>query len=336
MSSRVRQSSSDIIMVAIGLSLIFHLGLGGGMSLVSRFMPSSNPDETAVSPIEWMELKDPKSSKTQTFLPNVEVPKSLRIEDQSKKATFMSKETVRVKEESKAQFIPGSESFNSPSEATQPNSNTRLIQPSAGSVQKKISTASKDKSRAEKVITGPKINNLKLFENSTAEDVEINTSESETSQLSGNGGSTPISFPPPSQLAVDLPSEIKVGSMTVLNSDSSIYFSYFDRMQKLVYYRWVRNVDETMSWLLLKNRLPATSMVYSTIDEIVLDSSGNFLRAHNLVSSGIPEVDDTVEKAFSQARIIPNPPEGLIKQGLVRFKVKFDIYYHPSYGSYRR
>lgn len=335
MSSRVRHSHSDIIMVASGLSLLLHLGLGGGMSLLSRFTPSANPDDVSVTPIEWMDIRDAKSSKTQTILPKVEVPKSMRIENDNKPSKFMSAETVRVREESKARFIPGSESMNS--EQSSPRTQSQF-QPKIQSPGSKVTSPTPNSIISESThrSSDPSLKKLKLFDNSASGDVAINTSSEEHAESPSGSGSTPITFAPPSQLSIDLPDEIKVGSMTVLNSDSSIYFSYFDRMQRLIYYRWVKNVDETMSWLLLKNRLPSTSMVYSTVDEIVLDSSGNFLRAHTLLPSGLQEVDDAVENAFSQARIIPNPPEGLIKQGLVRFKVRFDIYYHPSYARMRR
>ncbi len=125
--------------------------------------------------------------------------------------------------------------------------------------------------------------------------------------------------------------DIRVGSMTALNTDQYIYSSFFNRVNDLVYFPWssmVRNSQERVAQRLY-NKTTLTRWV--TQIEIWIKPNGEFHSTHLMKESGIPEFDRSAVLAFQQAGLFPNPPKEMVEEdGLIHLKYSLTVYFDPK------
>lgn len=95
------------------------------------------------------------------------------------------------------------------------------------------------------------------------------------------------------------------GDQNVLNTQESVYYSYYARISEQIGPLWQSIVRQTARMLRLK---PGS---YVTVAEITLDEDGNFVGIDYKQSSGNPQVDRAVEEAWKKAPRFPNPPQGM-------------------------
>lgn len=128
-----------------------------------------------------------------------------------------------------------------------------------------------------------------------------------------------------------LPNDIDFADATNLNTDANIYYSFYNRVQELFYFRWTQNLNriwnqtpEDFKTKQLANRN------WSTIMEIWLKSNGEFHSAFLLKSSGFEPFDQAPVKAFKDARFFPNPPPAKVEpDGFIRLKYRFTVRVGP-------
>lgn len=100
----------------------------------------------------------------------------------------------------------------------------------------------------------------------------------------------------------------KKGAETALNAKEYQYASYIMRIRRLVNFYWNQN---------LQNLPPSVRLVkpqYTTDVNAVLDGNGALELVEVAETSGSPELDDCVVRAFHLAGPFPNPPAGLIEK----------------------
>lgn len=130
--------------------------------------------------------------------------------------------------------------------------------------------------------------------------------------------------------------QVKVGSMTALNTDQYLFYSFFNRVNELVYYPWsnmVRSAQDRVAQRLYNKTVHTR---WLTQIEIWIKPNGEFHSAHIMKESGIPEFDRAAASAFKQAGFFPNPPPEMIEEdGLIHLKYGLTVYFDPKVLVYK-
>lgn len=146
---------------------------------------------------------------------------------------------------------------------------------------------------------------------------------------SGVGG---FSIPQPalpveSSLGILLPNEIEVGSFTALNTDKFTYYSFFERIEDKIRYRWETEVRAAL------NKIPSYELakypkkMAITNLEIILNQEGYVEKILLTRSSGFPLLDEAPAKAFWDAKNFMNPPQGLLEpDNKIHLRYQFVVY----------
>ena len=103
-----------------------------------------------------------------------------------------------------------------------------------------------------------------------------------------------------------LDESIPYGSETLLNTQESVYYSFFYRIYEMLGPIWKRNISD------LARKMEMKPGSYTTLIDIILDAEGNVVNAVIIQSSGKFEVDRAAEKACRTIKQYPNPPKGLM------------------------
>lgn len=134
-----------------------------------------------------------------------------------------------------------------------------------------------------------------------------------------------------SKVSMDLPQDIQTASATNLNTDATTYYSFYNRVEELIYVRWIERLDGY--W----NRLPdsfkkehLSGKDWITQIEVTLKSSGEYYSAAIMKSSGYAPFDEATVYAFKNARYFPNVPKAKVEpDGFVRLKYSFGVRIAP-------
>lgn len=117
-----------------------------------------------------------------------------------------------------------------------------------------------------------------------------------------------------------IPDVGKEGETNVLNTAPYRYAGFFERIKGRVRMHWDPNTpfrrrDPTGQSYGHKDRL--------TVLRVVLDEKGNVIDTSVKTASGLKFLDEEAVRAFYAAGPFVNPPEGLIKEGRIRFDFGF-------------
>ena len=113
----------------------------------------------------------------------------------------------------------------------------------------------------------------------------------------------------------------------MLNTQESVYYSFYSRLYEAIGPLWRSRI----SGLGLARRVPEGE--YTTIVDVILDSSGNLIDVVILNRSGIPEFDAIVPETWKKITRFPNPPKALISpDGYVHTGWNFTVHMSPQTG----
>lgn len=125
---------------------------------------------------------------------------------------------------------------------------------------------------------------------------------------------------------------VRIGEMTALNTDQLLYYSYYERMQEMIYNPWVKYVKAVLYSYAQKNASTGDE-VWLTHLEIILDKQGNFVKALVHQGSGLQGLDLAAVHAFKEAKQIPHPPQEMVQDdGTIRIQYAFEVYASPRYA----
>lgn len=134
-----------------------------------------------------------------------------------------------------------------------------------------------------------------------------------------------------STVGESLPTDVKVGSFTALNTDRYLFYTFYARMEELVRYRWETRVQNAIDTLDPRS-VPSGTSSWETQVEFLLDKNGYLQKAKIMKLSGIPSFDLTGVAAFRDARVFPNPPPEMVQEdGFIHIRFAFTITYNPSW-----
>lgn len=111
--------------------------------------------------------------------------------------------------------------------------------------------------------------------------------------------------------------EVPLGDMTNLNTIEYKYYGFYHRIKQRLEQFWGRSIHEKAQQLAKLGRSVASEDEHITSLQITLNHEGEVVEIKIVGSSGIKELDDAAIESFNDAGPFPNPPKGLIKNGLV-------------------
>lgn len=135
----------------------------------------------------------------------------------------------------------------------------------------------------------------------------------------------------PSTISQRLPDHVALGSMTTLNTDRHLFYSFYSRLESRFYPRWSALVQKAIdSFPLEVQRSKLKGKQLTTKMVILLKPSGEFHRAEIHSSSGVQKLDISPALAFQEARIFPNPPAEMVRpDGFIHLSYSFTVDFRP-------
>ncbi|HVK62370.1 MAG TPA: energy transducer TonB, partial [Bdellovibrionales bacterium] len=131
-----------------------------------------------------------------------------------------------------------------------------------------------------------------------------------------------------------LPTDIKFGDFTALNTDRHLYYTFYARIEEMIRGRWVNYIKATLYGMETGTVRIPTRTDWTTRLEIVLDRNGIFRKAILHDSSGSRNLDSAPVQAFRDAHQFPNPPLEMVKEdGAIHLMYAFTVNIVPRYAS---
>ncbi len=130
-----------------------------------------------------------------------------------------------------------------------------------------------------------------------------------------------------STLHIPMPENMTIGSLTALNTDRNLYYTFYSRIEKQVYFRWAKLIEKAYeSFPENKQAQLHRAGVLKTKLKILLNPKGEFERAELQMGSGVQKFDVSPALAFHEARIFPNPPAELVQEdGYIHLDYIFSV-----------
>jgi len=138
--------------------------------------------------------------------------------------------------------------------------------------------------------------------------------------------SSPV-MPIESTVGTLLPNEIEIGSFTALNTDKFTYYSFFERIEDKIRFRWENEVRKALSRISSQEiaRYPKNIAISNL--EIILSRDGEVEKIFLTRSSGLRPLDEAPAQAFWEAKNFMNPPQGLLEaNNKIHLRYQFLVY----------
>lgn len=123
----------------------------------------------------------------------------------------------------------------------------------------------------------------------------------------------------------DYVEDIPLGDMTQLNTQEFKYFGFYDRIRQKLEQYWGQSLqDKAKAFYKSGRRMPAGVDSITSL-KVTLDNEGNIVHVEVHSTSGVREFDDAAIESFNKAGPFPNPPRGMIKNGLAEIEWGFVV-----------
>ncbi|WP_413558510.1 TonB family protein [Bdellovibrio sp. HCB209] len=285
------------IFVAMAISLLLHLGLITGVIVLAPLFenPKTETIEVTLDSAPTTPLSN--SKKERQVVRQALVPDQLKVPEDETMARFLSDKRQRVKQE---------------------------VQAAAnGMTENRTNTSTLPKKSMDKAPQQAQ-QKMDVDKNDTDKDgyrtVDITKDLAEMNSLS-HGQSTS---------GDSLPTDVKVGSFTALNTDRYLFYSFYARIEELVRYRWETRVQTAINGMNPSVAVSLSRRNWNTQVEFLLDKKGYLQKAIIMKESGVAGFDLAAVNAFKEARIFPNPPQEMVEEdGFIHLKFVFTVRYAP-------
>ena len=277
---------------ALILSLLFHLAVTLGI----YWAPAP---QIVQAPIE-VTLLDNNSLKTRQIVDETEQkPKDL-LKDLQARNKLLSKYNKRVKKEQIARKKTGETQNRSGGGQNAPAPKDLNLQPQKKS---KVVGIKRHKPKVNPLLNGPgprgSLNNSLAMGESTS--------------------------------GFDVPG-VQSGNFTALNTDQFTYYSFFERVNKSIRFRWVSGVRNFARQAPPKVINQLAKIPAPTVLRVLLDKEGMVVKVDVLSTSGSDELDQAAVQAFYQASPLNHPPDGMIREDrMVHLNYSFKVHFRPVY-----
>ena len=113
--------------------------------------------------------------------------------------------------------------------------------------------------------------------------------------------------------------------MTRLNTVEFKYYGFYHRIRQKLEQYWGNSLRDKVNALMKSGRrIPANGERITSLT-VILDSRGNIIKVQLKGTSGVKELDDAAVESFNKAGPFPNPPKGMIKNGIARIEWGFVV-----------
>ncbi|MEX0799464.1 MAG: TonB C-terminal domain-containing protein [Bacteriovoracaceae bacterium] len=123
----------------------------------------------------------------------------------------------------------------------------------------------------------------------------------------------------------DFIEEVPLGDFTKLNTQEYEFYGFYHRIRQKLEQFWGHNVQEQMEKIYKSGRSIASGQNLLTGLVIQMNQQGEIVNIRLNSTSGIKELDDVAINSFNQAGPFPNPPKGLVKNGVATIKWGFAV-----------
>ena len=119
--------------------------------------------------------------------------------------------------------------------------------------------------------------------------------------------------------------DIPLGDMTKLNTLEFKYYGFYHRIKQKLEQYWGYAVRQKITGLIRRGgRRPASAESITSL-AITLNSKGSIVDIQVKSPSGVQELDEAAIESFNKAGPFPNPPEGMLKDGLAKIEWGFVV-----------
>ncbi|MBI4926107.1 MAG: hypothetical protein HY843_09300 [Bdellovibrio sp.] len=105
-----------------------------------------------------------------------------------------------------------------------------------------------------------------------------------------------------------LDKDLPAGSENLLNTQESIYYSFYARIYETIAPIWLKEINSITSTVV------RTTNDYITIVDVVLDKDGNVIGVTHLQDCIIEEFNQAADSPWHLAKRFPNPPTALLNE----------------------
>jgi TonB family protein len=119
--------------------------------------------------------------------------------------------------------------------------------------------------------------------------------------------------------------DLPLGDFTKLNTVEYKYYGFFFRIKQKLEQFWGSSIQTVARKMFKQGRRIPANKHYITSLIISMDNNGKILKVDVDSTSGVRELDGAAIGAFNKAGPFPNPPKGLIKNGIATIRWKFAV-----------
>lgn len=288
------------VLEAISASLLFHILLLLAVVVLAPRFENKPPEtiEIALAPPPPTELMKKSAKKEKQIVRQALVPDQLKAQEDDTLARFLSEQKQRVKKEMQA--------------ADNGMTANRSNQAAAQARQQQQQQAQQKQQAHKEDVTEKDKDGYRT--------VDISKELREMNQL--NEGR--------SSVGESLPTDVKIGSFTALNTDRYLFYTFYARIEELVRFRWESRVQQAINTFDQSTAMAASNRNWNTQVEFLLDRRGFLQKAIIMKESGIKSFDAAAVNAFKEARVFPNPPQEMVQDdGYIHLQFTFTVNYRP-------
>ena len=118
--------------------------------------------------------------------------------------------------------------------------------------------------------------------------------------------------------------DVPMGDFTKLNTVEFKYYGFYHRIKQKLEQHWGFQIRQKAKQLYRKGRKIASKDNITAL-AITLDTKGNIVDIQIKSTSGVQELDDAAIESFNKAGPFPNPPAGMMKNGLATIEWGFVV-----------
>lgn len=123
----------------------------------------------------------------------------------------------------------------------------------------------------------------------------------------------------------DFVEDVPLGDVTNLNTVEYRYYGFYHRIKQKLEQYWGNSLRKKAEALFKQGRrIPASENRITSLT-ITMDSMGDIVDIKINATSGVRELDDAAIESFKQAGPFPNPPKGMMKDGLAQIEWGFVV-----------
>jgi protein TonB len=123
----------------------------------------------------------------------------------------------------------------------------------------------------------------------------------------------------------DYVEDVPLGEQTHLNTTEFKYYGFYHRIKQKLEQHWGASLQEKMERIYKSGRQIASVDNRITSLVVKLDEKGNIVEVQISSTSGVRELDDAAIESFNKAGPFPNPPKGMMENGVARIEWGFVV-----------